>query len=432
MAEIIVGELDPWLLTEAELNYELEIRKVKLSTRSQKDIDSKRKVLSSFVIKRDFDKLVDENFNLQVQTDFIKNSLTALNKMISDFTGIESDVMCRSLRARLISLFYRIKRFQIPVLEEEEYQDLVDDWNCQCMELNTTLLFKVSPHLKPGARYTNPTVIPITVPGVSNQAPMVVPVTVPIPSSTPVCKWGVTFSGDTSVKAFIERVCELARARCVSDDQLFRSGIDLFEGPALTWFRANRDSFCSWTDLVDRLLKDFLPSDYDEILLDQIKGRFQGKTESVNLYVASMQNLFSRLSVPPSLIDQLKIIRRNLLSRYVNALVLQDIKTMNELLNFCKLIDEASQTKTRYVQSSAANCLETDLIFRENCPSSSTGTRNNYRNSNPRNKIAVICHNCKKDGHLFKDCTEARKKFCFRCGTANMTVYTCTKCNPKN
>lgn len=187
MSDVIVGELDPWLLTEPEINYELEIRKAKLSTRSQKDVESKRKVLASFLVhNRDFEKLVDENFNIQIQTDFIKNTLTVLDKMIGDFIGTESDVMCRSLRSRLISVFYRIKRFQVPVLDQEEYEDLIKDWTCQCLELNTTLVFKACPHLKPGAKYTNPAVIPITIPGTANQSPMVVPISVPVPSSTPV------------------------------------------------------------------------------------------------------------------------------------------------------------------------------------------------------------------------------------------------------
>lgn len=436
----IEGELDPWLLTEDELEYEVRIRNLKIGTRSQKDATLKRTLLSGYIARnQNFDLLVDEDFNLQYQTDFIKNTLTVLEKLIEGFSGKESDLQCRSFRARLISLFFRIKRFQIPEDEQEEYQDLVNDWTCKCMELGTILLFKVSPHLKPGARYTNPNVIPLSLPSTSggsnqSQQPVIVPISLPVSSGTPVCKWGVTFSEDSSVKAFLERITELSEARSVSSEQLFKSAIDLFEGPALTWFRANKGRFHSWEDIVTGLLDSFLPSDYDEILLSQIKGRFQGKNETVNLFVAKMQNLFSRLTTPPGIIDQLKIIRRNLLPKYVNALVLQDIKTIPELLNFCKLIDESSQIRSRYVPSSAANCLETDLVcVDEESPSCSglssvANIHDGKDNSNFKNRIAVICFNCKKSNHLFRDCPEPRKKFCFKCGKENLTVRTCPTC----
>jgi hypothetical protein len=193
--------------------------------------------------------------------------------------------------------------------------------------------------------------------------------------------------------------------------------------------------FHSWQDIVDSLKLHFLPSDYDEVLLDQIKGRFQGKSEPVNLFVSSMQNLFSRLTVQPALLDQLKIIRRNLLPKYVHALVLQDIKSIAELLNFCKMIDEASQTKLRYVPSSITNCLETDLIYQDNGPMSprSSGSSNDRKqNSDHNNKVALICFNCKKEKHVFRDCTEPRKRFCYRCGQHDVTLRTCPKCNKKN
>ena len=56
-------------------------------------------------------------------------------------------------------------------------------------------------------------------------------------------RWGVKFGGDssgTTLHTFLERVCELRVARNVSTQELFLSAVDLFEGKAMLWYRANR------------------------------------------------------------------------------------------------------------------------------------------------------------------------------------------------
>ncbi|KAF5283755.1 hypothetical protein FQR65_LT02649 [Abscondita terminalis] len=69
------------------------------------------------------------------------------------------------------------------------------------------------------------------------------------PKSIPVYKWDVKFSGrpESSVSAFLERVDELASARSVSMEQVFTSALDLFEGPALNWYRSVRKSLSCLT-----------------------------------------------------------------------------------------------------------------------------------------------------------------------------------------
>ena len=45
----------------------------------------------------------------------------------------------------------------------------------------------------------------------------------------------------------------------------------------------------------------------------------------------------------------------------------------------------------------------------------------------------LTCWNCLKPQHTFRECTEPRRKFCFKCGTPDVTRPTCPKCqgNPK-
>lgn len=66
------------------------------------------------------------------------------------------------------------------------------------------------------------------------------------PKPVPVASWGIKFSGtsgDMSVDAFLERVAELKVSRNSSDRLVFDSAVDLFSGPALSWYRAFRSKF---------------------------------------------------------------------------------------------------------------------------------------------------------------------------------------------
>jgi hypothetical protein len=102
-------------------------------------------------------------------------------------------------------------------------------------------------------------------------------------------------------------------ARNVTAVDLFNSAYALFEDPALRWFRSIRDNVTDWLGLMSRLKLSFLPRDYDNKLWDDIKSRKQRKDESIIIYVAEMNALFSHLSTRPSADIKQKNIRRNLL-----------------------------------------------------------------------------------------------------------------------
>ncbi|KAH0818318.1 hypothetical protein GEV33_004474 [Tenebrio molitor] len=117
--------------------------------------------------------------------------------------------------------------------------------------------------------------------------------------------------------------------------------------PALTWYRSVRDGIGDWQSLVKLLKKNFFPPDYDERLLGEIKSRYQTCDESPTIYVALMNNMFTRLSKTPPEIDRLKIIRRNLCPHYISALALENITSIDRLIELCQKIDDAYEAKKR-------------------------------------------------------------------------------------
>lgn len=42
--------------------------------------------------------------------------------------------------------------------------------------------------------------------------------------------------------------------------------------------------------------------------------------------------------------------------------------------------------------------------------------------------VALICWNCRKEGHRYHDCAAKRKVFCFGCGAPNTYKPSCEKC----
>lgn len=419
------GDFEVACLSELEVDYLLSLFKIRAS---RKTLAAKRTIAKEVLKGKVLAEVKDPNFDVTKELSTIGTTLKELEALIEDFKAPSSDSMYKTILSRLIFLSCRVNNFQVPEEPEDlksRMRDFKDDSYALCYELRAKLNDNV---VRFDRSSLNLNISQVSAgPSVSQSLNLASSV------SVPVYKWGLTFDGTSSIKAFLERVNEMSISRNVSEDQLFNSCFDLFEGVALTWYRANRDSFLSWGDIVSALKKDFLPPYYDEALLDQIKARCQGRNESVTIFVSIMQNLFSKLSEPPAKKDQLLIIRRNLLTRYVHALALQDVNDISQLVNLCKRFDEATQYNSKNFNLKT-DCLEADLALVNLSQTSTRGPSQDkggpHNNSNIKNSLT--CWNCSKKGHAYMQCREQKKKFCFKCGKPNFTTYTCPSCKAKN
>lgn len=247
--------------------------------------------------------------------------------------------------------------------------------------------------------------------------------------SVPVMKWNISFSGeikDMSVTAFLERIEELAIARHVSRQELFNSAIDLFKGKALVWYRANRTSFNDWDTFAKEMKKQFQPYDYDEKLYDEIKRRTQGSDELIGIYLSVVSNLFSRLSLKIPEATKLKILLKNIAPFFQLNLGLVEINSIDELKTMCLKLEARKSCIDNFSLPSRRknDVLEPDLSYVSSIPESSTPQ------TQPSDAIAAVkCWNCDKIGHRSATCEMPKRKHCYRCGTPNVTVRTCTKCS---
>lgn len=262
-----------------------------------------------------------------------------------------------------------------------------------------------------------------------------IPATIPTVKSIPVVKWNLNFSGkpkEMSVLAFIERIEELSVARHVSNQTLFESAADLFTGHALVWFRANHSKFSNWKSLCKGLKEQFLERNHDEKLFQQIKERNQRDEESIGIYFAYMKNAFARLSVQVPEVTQLNILRENVKPFFQIAIARDEPRTLDELENMCVKLERRCSSIDNFSATPVKKwSVEPDLMYIASEPStSSTITNQNMSvTQNPSRITGITCWNCNARGHSSRQCRQPRRKYCFKCGTPNVTKYDCPKCN---
>ena len=225
----------------------------------------------------------------------------------------------------------------------------------------------------------------------------------------PVHKWNLSFTGEPgsiSVMDFIDRVTELRRARGCSEDDLFRSALDLFQGKALIWYRSAHTKVTSWTALVELLKRHYLPPDYHSRLYQELMNRTQGPNEPIVEYLACMQALIARYGLMPQAMV-LDVIRRNLAPFYI--MQLPDVRSLAELEAECLKLEtkkyraehyQAPPRKSRAFVEPDLACLESRLDEVHVTPkphhSENTDTR------------GVQCFNCKRFGHIARNCRYKR------------------------
>jgi hypothetical protein len=135
-----------------------------------------------------------------------------------------------------------------------------------------------------------------------------------------------------------------------------------------------------------------------------------------------MNNMFTRLSKTPPEIDRLKIIRRNLCPHYISALALENITSIDRLIELCQKIDDAYEAKKR-IPSAVKNRNPQLHVAEITATSGSKGDKCNAKISN------FVCRNCDTSGHVYSQCSAKRNIFCFRCGKKGKTTNSCDACS---
>lgn len=277
----------------------------------------------------------------------------------------------------------------------------------------------------------------------------------------PVNQWRLSFSGDgkgLQLLDFLSQILMYQRAEQVPNDELLYSMIHLFTGRAKLWFQSVYDSINNWDELVQALKDEFLPSNYEFTLFNDISNRKQKPNESFSEFITHMKSLFKWIMVPMSERHKLFIIQNNLLPKYALAVAPLCLRSLEQLSEACKRIDNLAVVNRpqalpfenpinaigpRFNQyGRAPNVYEIEERFplpNNNWEISALSQNvNRYQNrlnpNDPRNNTNNFqnrnsCWNCGSLGHSFRFCTTARRGiFCYTCGLKEVTTKDCNIC----
>lgn len=270
--------------------------------------------------------------------------------------------------------------------------------------------------------------------------------------SVPIHQWRLTYSGEKNTLHLYDFLAQLTlyqRAERVTDEELFVSFVHLLSGRAKHWYQSVYEYFRTWPEVVVALKKEFLPANYDYMLLSDISNRMMKSDESFAEYVNHMQSLFKCLSIPITEEHKLFLVQKNLLPRFAVSVAPLQINNLQQLSEACRRID------------GVVNRQQLPMPFLEQPSYSRSNSRNferyrqvneiennaqypyepelcgiNYQNTANGQASAsqyggrVKCWNCQTIGHSYQECKERKQKiFCYKCGAPDVITPHCNKCS---
>jgi hypothetical protein len=291
-------------LVQDELVYELAIR----GLTDVGTVEQMRKTLRTLLrLERESNPLVYLVHPYDTATDVIalNNKIRELQSLIDEFDG-STDTVHRKLLSKLAHALGRATRIKPSTPEERKSSSKI---------IVTLLNFKtdIETKVKRASADQSLGALDVSLLNVDDdkesdgeELVTSTPLHAPVRETTsrshivPVHKWNLKFSGENprlSLSSFLIRVEEFRIARHATEEDLYNSAIDLFEGRALTWYRSIRRQANDWKSRVGLLRKQFQPTEYNDKLFDEIRRRTQGADESIAMFVAVMDNLFDRATV---------------------------------------------------------------------------------------------------------------------------------------
>ena len=415
-------DMEPNHLRTYEVNYELRIREL-LSERATTDVKRKclRRQLRTDCMRPSAVYSLSPDCDLELEKNEITETISSLTALVTDYDGIREEVG-RRMKSRATHVLGRLTRLP---QDDEQIKKFRNEWIVEVMALEEQIL-QIEEH-------TDHVPAPRTSMGLNTTMNTAAIFT---PKSIPVFKWGITFNGSSekvSLSAFLQKVEELRVARSKTKEELFNEATDLFTGQAHVWFSSVKSTLRSWDDLVAALRRDFLPTDYDDELWEEIRRRTQGPFERVIVYITSMQGLFKRLVESPSGDEQLKVIKKNLLPWYHPHLALQDINDVSELADICRTLESANSAKKKYQPPPRRDValLEPDLAY-DSGTSMSSALHRADRSRNKNEVASLKCYGCREEGHIRRNCPKFRntkRPVCTGCGEVGVIRPNCKNCS---
>ncbi|KAK4883043.1 hypothetical protein RN001_006362 [Aquatica leii] len=169
--------------------------------------------------------------------------------------------------------------------------------------------------------------------------------------------------------------------------------------------------------------------DVDRLLRDELEYELQIRRID---YSATMTCLFDRMPISVSNELRLKVLRGNILLFYQERLVLLDINTTTELINYCRKLEETKlKVKEFKPPQEGQLTLEPDLDYNfiSAKPKLNPLLRETQLQQEKTPTTLKLCYRCHRPGHLAKTCRlkqtstqDTNLQFCSSINEANIEV----------
>ena len=293
-----------------------------------------------------------------------------------------------------------------------------------------------------------------------------------------VYKWGLRFSGESSVLDFIESCEDRLRSRRVSGTALVQAFTELLSGAALKWYRSIRTDNLTWSELKKKLIERFESLNYQIKMDSQIRNMKQKSTQNIEEYITEVRGVNALLRDPIKDSTLLEILKMNVAEKYKPILGSQILSTVEELVKYAKNFEQyltkevvkphrddfkgdfrrravatvsgeigAGNTRGGYsgVRGGYSGARGGYSGARGGC-SSSRGehsanrgrgigrgmNRGSFSGPYGRRSDNTFCLKCETQGHHFSECRKILGKICFGCRLEGVTRAECTGCNANN
>lgn len=259
--------------------------------------------------------------------------------------------------------------------------------------------------------------------------------------------WDIKFDGSPklSVENFIYRIESLVLDTLGGNFNILCDNAQcLFEKDARDWFWNFRRSVdrITWPLLCEALRTNFEEYRTDTEIKEDMRSRKQGPNESFEEYKSVILKMAESLHIPLREEEMVEILQRGLRPRIRQQLLYVPINSVAQLRKLClkgeSLLSEVSKGSsplTNYSRNTS-NCARRSVNELEDNVLVTNGSDNTDKvmvdELTKRDVDKLNCWNCRKDGHRYMDCIEARSIFCYGCGAAGVYKPTCRNCNSGN
>lgn len=163
-------------------------------------------------------------------------------------------------------------------------------------------------------------------------------------------RWGPKFAGRVGEDAeeFLRALHEFRLGRYMTEDDLMDALHVAFTDDGLTWYRVTHMEWGTYPEFLELFRERYSYTDMDQRLGNDIIARTQGPDEAAADYLTKMRGMYSYLSQPPPIPEQLSRCYRNLHPSVQDFVSMDGVATHRELQRRCMAAEERVRGRAAY------------------------------------------------------------------------------------